>query len=68
MAGGVGLRSLILAWAYGLICGLGIASTVVGILRGEAMPGVIWPALVPLMLAPILILRAVGREKTQKVR
>jgi hypothetical protein len=60
------LRTLILAWAYGLICGLGIASSLVGLLRGEPMPGVIWPALIPLMLAPLLILRVVGTNKAQK--
>jgi hypothetical protein len=26
------------------------------------LPGVIWPALIPLLIAPILILRVVGRN------
>jgi hypothetical protein len=46
--------SLIWSWAYGLICGF---------MRGEAMPGIIWPALIPLLLAPILILRVMGANK-----
>ena len=57
------LSSLIWSWLYGLVCGLGIASTVVGLLRGEALPGVIWPALVPLLMAPLLILRAIGKNE-----
>jgi hypothetical protein len=58
------LSSLIWSWIYGLVCGLCIASTIVGLLRGEALPGVIWPALTPLLLAPILILRVMsGNEK-----
>lgn len=57
------LSSLIWSWVYGLVCGLGIASTAIGLLRGEVLPGVIWPALVPLLLAPILILRVVGRNE-----
>jgi hypothetical protein len=57
------LASLIWSWVYGLICGLGIASTTVGFMRGEAMPGVIWPALIPLLIAPILILRVMGANK-----
>lgn len=55
------LFSLLWSWAYGLICGLGIAVTIVGFLRNEALPGVIWPALAPLLLAPLLILRAIGK-------
>ena len=51
-----GYRALILSWLYGLICGLGIAATTVGMLRGEALPGVVWPALIPLLCAPLLIL------------
>jgi len=61
------VRTLILAWVYGLICGLGIASSVVGLLRGEPMPGVVWPALVPLLFAPLLILHVIGTNKAQKV-
>jgi hypothetical protein len=57
------LAPLIWSWVYGLICGLGIASTTVGLMRGEAMPGVIWPALIPLLLAPILILRVMSANK-----
>ena len=57
------LASLIWSWAYGLICGLGIASTAIGLMRGEALPGVIWPALIPLLIAPILILRVMGANK-----
>jgi hypothetical protein len=55
------LSSLLWAWAYGLVCGLGIAATAIGLLRGEALPGVLWPALTPLLLSPLLILRLVGR-------
>lgn len=55
--------SLIGAWIYGLICGLGIASTAVGLMRGETLPGVIWPALIPLLVAPILILRLIDANK-----
>ena len=54
------LSSLIWSWVYGVVCGLGIASTVVGLLRGEALPGAIWPALIPLLLGSVLILRVVG--------
>jgi hypothetical protein len=57
------LSSLIWSWVYGLVCGLGIASTAIGLLRGEALPGVIWPALIPLLIAPILILGVVGRNE-----
>ena len=57
------LSSLIWSWIYGLVCGLGIAATIVGLMRGEALPGVIWPALVPLLIAPMLILRAIGRNE-----
>jgi len=57
------LSSLIWSWIYGVVCGLGIASTVIGLLRGEALPGVIWPALVPLLLATVLILRVVGKNE-----
>jgi hypothetical protein len=62
------VRTLILAWTYGLICGLGIASTVVGVLRGEGMPGVLWPGLTPLLLAPLLILRLIDRQRGQETR
>jgi hypothetical protein len=55
------LSSLLWAWAFGLICGLGIAVTTVGLLRGEALPGVIWPALIPLLLAPLLALLVLKR-------
>lgn len=58
-----GYRTLILSWLYGLVCGLGIAATAVGILRGEALPGVIWPALVPLMCGPLLIMSILGRKQ-----
>ena len=57
------LSSLIWSWIYGLVCGLGIASSVIGLLRGEALPGIIWPALTPLLLAPILILRVMSKRE-----
>ena len=47
-----GLSVVIGAWVYGMICGLGIAVSTVGFLRGEPLPGVIWPAMTPLLLAP----------------
>jgi len=59
------LSSLIWSWIYGLVCGLGIASTTIGLLRGENLPGVIWPALVPLLIGPLLILRVIGRNEKQ---
>lgn len=58
-----GYRTLILSWFYGLICGLGIAATTVGMLRGETLPGVIWPALIPLLCGPLLILIVIGRRR-----
>jgi hypothetical protein len=67
MIDGQNLRTLIVVWIYGLICVLGIASSVVGLLRGEAMPGVIWPALTPLLLAPLLILHLMRRDRAQKL-
>jgi hypothetical protein len=51
---------LVVFWIYGVICGLGMAATAIGILRGEALPGVIWPALTPLLVGPLLILKALG--------
>ena len=62
-----GYRMLILSWLYGLICGLGIAATTVGMLRGEALPGVIWPALIPLLCAPLLIMIVMGRKQPRAV-
>jgi len=59
------LSSLIWSWFYGLVCGLGIASTSIGLLRGEALPGVLWPALVPLLVGPFLILRVMGKTEKQ---
>lgn len=56
---------MIWSWAYGLVCGLGIASTTIGLLRGEPLPGVIWPALMPLLMGPLLILRVLGRKEKQ---
>ena len=53
------LSSLFWSWGYGLICGLGIAASTVGLLRNEALSGVIWPALIPLLLAPLVILRVI---------
>ena len=60
-------RTLILSWLYGLICGLGIATTTVGMLRGEALPGVIWPALIPLLCGPLLILIVIRRKQNRAV-
>ena len=64
----VSFRTLILTWTYGLACGLGIASSVVGFLRGEGTPGVLWPGLTPLMLAPLLILWMIDRESGHQTR
>ena len=55
---------LIAFWVYGVICGLGMAVTTIGVLRGEELPGVIWPALTPLLVGPLLILKAMGRRQT----
>jgi hypothetical protein len=60
-----GYGSLVLFWLYGVVCGLGIASTTVGLLRGESLPGVIWPALIPLLVGPLLILRVIGRKSSE---
>lgn len=59
----LGYGSLILFWFYGVICGLGNATTVVGMSRGEALPGVIWPALTPLLCGPLLILTVISRKQ-----
>ena len=53
---------LLMFWCYGVVCGLGIASTAVGMMRGETLPGVIWPALTPLLVGPLLIMNAMGRK------
>lgn len=56
------LASLFWAWIFGIVCGLGMASTVVGLLRGEPVPGVLWPAMTPLLLVPFLVLLVLRRR------
>jgi hypothetical protein len=57
---------LITFWVYGVVCGLGFASTAVGLLRGEALPGVIWPTLVPILIGPLLILYTTSKKRQPK--
>jgi len=66
MTTNVWLKRVMLAWVYGLVCGLGVAATTVGLLRGEALPGVLWPAVTPLLLVPLVILRLMTPDKAQR--
>ena len=59
------LSSLFWSWAYGLVCGLGIAASAVGLLRAEIVSGVIWAALTPLLLAPLIIMRVMKKNVSQ---
>ena len=56
------LSSLFWSWGYGLVCGLGMAASAVGLLRAEVVSGAIWAALTPLLLAPLIILRVMKKS------
>jgi hypothetical protein len=62
------MASYLWTWLYGLVCGLGISSTVIGLLRDEPSPGVLWPSLVPLLLAPLLIMRVLKKPTPEATR